>query len=936
MEKKKNSDLDKTKNVHHHFDVDSVDIKQGLNDEQVKQNRHNFGLNIISGKVKKTWEVVLKELKQPIIILLIIAAIATLAIAIDTVATPGHNGETTIGIIPMFVEPGLIAAIIAFSVSFTVWQEKKIHKAMENISRLTAGKCVVIRNGKKECINAADLVVGDVIVLIPNQIINADAKLAESDNLEVDESILVGSTLINKKDAKFISTPAMTVEERQNYVFSGTKVLGGSGLAVVVAVGNSTQLGILNQALATNNEQLSPLQKQISKLSKILGLIAGCVCLVFFFLYILAVGHYQNFTFGDHHAVESISISISLAVASIPEGLLAIVTVLLTSCVKLMSNRCVLVKKIPYVELLGSINEISFEHHGILDLQEMPIAKIVDLKPKNSSLNYFSALGLLSLTAKNELISKQQINDFLTINQLDLNHLIADYRLVDQKLIANEILAIFKKDDSRESFLIRYYVMDSNFIGQDRHLVKEYNHFLDDHLKVYCLAGAKLDDPEVDLNNLGNIVCHPLAMVGVCNLTDSLQAIKDAGISPIIVTQQSWDEIKDNLLRLNFVTNPEQEVLTSDQLSHLDYQNLHSHLKQYKVFVGMDEENKTRIISVFKNDDNIGVVGGYKSDTEIIKLANVGCVFTSIATMSASDNAKIVVTNNSVSALVAGVKYSREVMLNIKSVLTLLLTANVACLFTTLIGILVFMIQPLCSIQLLVINVLAETVIGFPMASNKRRENVMKFSPYNSNKFIVDKKMAIKIFGFGLLITALSLIMFYIGAASFYHFDYSQMTSTVYGISLSSVDYNQIPEFAKQIWVSNGTINLAVYAGSSLAYVTIGLCLLFNGLSFRTNYSIFTDSFKNTKNMLLTALACFSFIAIVNYIPHLNKVFEADPYAFSQVGNGYEWFNFLPYLCCLFVLGVHEVSKIIVNKKTNAYAYLQKSNTKIKVLNHAN
>lgn len=921
------------KHPHHHFDVDSVDVKQGLNDEQVKQNRHNFGINIISAKVKKTWEVVLKELKQPIIILLIIAAIATLAIAIDTVATPGNNGETAIGIIPMFVEPGLIAAIIAFSVSFTVWQEKKINKAMQNISRLTAGKCVVIRNGKKECINAADLVVGDVIVLMPNQIINADAKLVESENLEIDESILVGSTLINKKDAHFVSNETTKIEERQNYVFNGTKVLSGSGLAIVTAVGNNTQLGILNQAVATDNEQLSPLQKQISKLSKILGLIAGCVCVVFFFLYILAVGHYQNFTFGDHHAVESISISISLAVASIPEGLLAIVTVLLTACVKLMSSRYVLVKKIPYVELLGSINEISFEHHGILDLQEMPIAKIEDLKPKNNVLNYFEALGLISLVNKNNLISHKQIDDFLAINQLDLNHLTNSYSLLKQEVNNNQVVAVFNKENCEHLFVVRYSVLDEQTASQNHHLVKEYDRFIADHLDVYHLECAQVTDSNVDLNNVNFI---SLALIGICNLSKSLTALKDAGITPIVVTQQSWDEIQDNLLHLNFVTNEEQEVLNSEQLNKLDYQDLKAHLQQYKVFVNMSEEDKTRIISVLKNGDNIGVVGGLNSDAEIIKLANVGCVFTSVATMSASDNAKIVVTNNSVSALVAGVKYSREVMLNIKSVLTLLLTANVTCLFTTLIGILVFMIQPLCSIQLLVINVLAETIIGFPMASNKRRENVMKFAPYNPNRFIIDKKMAIKIFGFGFLITALTLIMFYIGTASFYNFDYSQMTSTVYGISLSSVDYNSIPEFAKQIWVSNGTINLATYAGSSLAYVTIGLCLLFNGLSFRTSYSIFTDSFKNTKNMLITALACFAFVAIVNYIPHLNKVFQADPYAFSQVGNGYEWFNVLPYVCCFFVIGVHELTKFIDNKKTGDYAYLKTLNKKAKITNHIN
>lgn len=898
------------------FDVSKTDPKIGLDTNKVDKSRGKFGSNVITSNPPKMWELILKELKQPIIILLIIAMLATFAIAIETVATPGHNGEGTLEIIPMFVEPCFILGIITFSISFTIIQENKIAKAVIMIKRLTSSDSVVIRNSKKEIINSCDLVVGDIIEVSPNQIVGADCKLISNNDLSINESILVGRELINSKDINFHSVDTTPIENRKDYIFKGTKVISGNGLAIVTSVGNQTQLGILKQAIEANEaHNLSPLQKQIDKLSKILGAIAGSVCLIFFFLDVIASCHYKNITFGDNHAIESLSISISLAIAAIPEGLLAIVTVLLTACVKKMSSRYVLVKKIPYVELLGFASSISLEDKGILDKEHLPIGRVHDFiksdsKEENSQNKVVYKL-LASFILSNNLnhLTNEQIKDFLHNNQFNFEEAIRNLKLINSWTDSNASMVLVYNEQDK-----KYYAVKTNNIKIDdcksihidlihkTRLEYAINDMLSDGLSAQLLSYEIFDSLPNHLN-LSNTSKFKIAgLVGICDVNQCVKELIKAHITPVIVTENSLERLKEDLVDITSFEFNNDQIISSEEIKKLDDLELKNSINNYKIFVNLDSQDKLRIIAALKASSNVCVVGGYHTDEESMKEANVACSFTRISTITASDNCQVVVTNNSLSSVLAGIRLSRTVLSNIKSTLTMLLTANVACLLTTFIGILVYMVQPLCSLQLLSINILAETIIGFPMANNRRSENVMAFKPLNPKAFIIDKSMAIKIFVMGILAAGLSLLMFYVGAGAFYNYDYSAMTDLHTGLNgLADTDKS----------------NTALNAGSSLSFLTLALILLVNGICYRTNISIFKDSIESSKKMLIVVACCILIVLLFAYIPHLNIVFQSDPYSFTTsngCSHNLQWLNIMPYLAVCLNIGVHEVWKLIDNK----------------------
>ncbi|GAA5414806.1 cation transporting ATPase C-terminal domain-containing protein [Ureaplasma ceti] len=917
MKRKTTNDLD--------FDVTQTDYQVGLDDTKVKKSRGKFGHNVITHNAPKLWELILKELKQPILVLLIVAMIATFAIAIETVATPHKDGPNTLEIIPMFVEPCFILGIITFSVSFTILQEKKIAKTLITIKKLTETESVVIRNGRKEIVNAGDLVVGDIIEVSKNEIIGADCKLIFANDLEVNESILVGRELINLKDANFRSVDITPMEIRKNYIFKGTKVVRGNGLAIVTAVGNKTQLGILKQAVEqSSGEALSPLQKQIDKLSKILGAIAGAVCLIFFFLDVIASCHYHNITFGDNHAINSLSISISLAIAAIPEGLLAIVTVLLTACVKTMSARYVLVKKIPYVELLGFSNTIALEDKGVIDNEHLPIARIenfIKTDKKADGLKdelVYRLLSLFTLSNKEHKVDNEQITHFLRNHQLDALEMCANDELVNYWSDESSNLILTYNTITKEYTAVR---LTSYSDIKAKNVKLEFNHKL---AVEACVEDMKHDGLVSELltyetytelpNNLSlnNAQKFKLgALVGVTNTQYCIDILNDSHMTPIIMTEKSLEELKQDISNLDILNKENVQVCTGAQIKSWDDVELKDNIQNYNIFTGLDYQDKLRIVYLLKTTSNICLAGGNQSDEDSMREVNVACAFTRIATNRASDNSQVIITNNSLSSVISGIRLSRTVLLNIKSTLTLLLTANVSCLLTTFIGILVYMFQPLCSLQLLTINILAETAIGFPMANNVRRENVMKFKQLKPGAFIIDKDMALKIFIMGALAAGLSLLMFFIGAGAFYHYDYTAMTN---GLNLIA---------GQKVGAPVETAEYAIGGGSSLAFMTLSLILLMNGMCYRTTGSIFTETWESSKRMFIVVAVCIAIVCIFNYIPKLNNVFQCDPYSFTKFADAhanepnYQWLNIMPYLCLALNIGVHEVWKIVDNKNIN-------------------
>ena len=893
----------------------------GLDEQEVKNNRQKFGKNVFKTKETPVWKQILVNFKEPMMILLVIALSALLAMGIDSVVSKDHNGEDVTEMISTFVEAGLILLIIFISIGLSLWQENKVKKVTSNLENLTNLSCFVIRNNQIINIKSSEVVVGDLLYLQENSIVAADAKLLKSQSLKIDETILVGHHLINTKDFNFVSTPNLNVEMQKENVFQGTKVVHGFGIAEVFAIGKNTQLSILKQAIVTKPTKKSYLEKQIGKLSLILGMIAGSISIAFFFLYILAVGRYSDFTFGNNNVIKSLSVSISLAIATIPEGLLAIVAVILTGVANTLKSNYLLVKKMPSIVTFSYVDEVLIETKNLIDQNDFRISNIYSFNQKDE-MKSSELLNLFSFSQINYGFDKNSIFSFLDLSNYEVKDIKEEYEFIDNKLNDNyELLVLKNKKTQTYLYLIKTFNFNSKRIWNvykdqkdfKKHL-QEINQF---GLTPICLTYFETNNLiKDDINNhLSKVKAN--CLIGLCNVTSSLKMLQEYNVDCKITTEDSKENILKQIENSEF-SEYKNSILTKQEMLYIlnNSENKQDELNKFKIFCELDENSKLQLYEVLSQSKTISYAGGVNSDSAVLSANNLSCVFSGVSNIKTNNLADIIVSNDSTSGLMKIIESSRQTILNIKSVLTLLLSANLSCLLTTLVGILVFMVEPLASIQLLIIDILAETIIGFPMMNNFRYEKVRSFKPKKQSEFILDKIMILKIVIFAIIVSGMSLLMFYIGASAFYNFNYSLMTNTTYGITANSINSNLIDQYP--YWQDNGLINYAVYAGSSLSFMTLSLCLLLNGLCFRTNQSIFKETWKDSKKYLIVIAGCFALFAIFNYIPYLNTTFSLEPYMFSNTytGGNYEWFNLLPYLCGLFLIGSHELLKIIINTKT--------------------
>ena len=878
----------------------------GLNSETAKLSRKKYGKNFYKTKQDSLWKKFLANLKEPMMILLIVAMVALIAMGLDSALSTNQNKQDVTEIISSFLEAGLIFVIIVFSVGLSLWQENKIKKASASLENLTNLMCVVVRDNQLKTIKSSDVLMGDLIVLTPNSIVPADAKLIQSKNLKIDESILVGHFLENLKNSNFISKNDTPIEKQFENVFQGTKVIEGFGLAIVTSIAKNTQLSILKQALITKPIQSVYLQKQISKLSIILGLIAGSICVAFFFLYILAANHYDSFSFNDNTWIKSLSVSISLAIATIPEGLLAIVTLILTGVANKMKSNNVLIKKMPLIVSFNYVDVAIINIDGLNLEDEYQIVNF-EVDPNfNKEQKSSYLLSLWKLSNIHSHFNARNIDEFVGENNLVSCDKLDEFEVIENKLSDKyELLVLFNNQSKQYFYLIKQFDLlrnnKVNFINKNKQSKSFLKEVVENNLVPVCLSFYQSSKKITSVNEIFKL-SSVFAIVALSNLKIDINNLKNNNIVPVIFSTKSKEWVSENLQFLDLNKN---DILNFNE-------KYIGNISEIKVFCDLTSEQKQLLVKQISSNQNVVYCGGDNSDIETLEISNLNCVFSNLANLQTNNLADILIQNNSSSVLTKIVDASRKTLLNIKASLVLLLTANLTCLLTTLIGMLVFMVEPLSSIQLLVIDILAETIIGFPMMNNYRHEKTQSFKPRRVNEFVIDKKMLFKIVFFGLVISGLSLLMFYIGTSAFYHFNYNDMTNTVYGISISHLSPDLVSEYP--FWHDNGLINFASYAGSSLCFMTLSLSLLFNGLCFRTNESIFKVNWDQSKAYVYVILTSSIVFMLINYVPYLNTTFGLEPYFFNKTNTGMnlQWLNILPYLSLMLVIGTHELFKVLV------------------------
>lgn len=935
------------------FDINSIDPKQGLTEQQVLESRKVFGENKLQAKKKDSLFIkILKQFKEPIIILLLIAAIISFSLAIVGVV----KGQPTIEIVTMFVEPAVILGIIAINVVFSLKQEGKTEKALESLKNLSAPVCKVIRDGQTIVIPSDNVVVGDILVLEAGDQIVADGKLLESANLKVEESVLTGESLPVDKDANFESSSDMPLGDRKNWVFSGTVITNGRATCRVEHVGMKTEVGRIAKLLNEEKADLTPLQKQIAKLSKWVGIVAVIVCIVTFFLYMWAITGYTNYSWVD--APESLNVSISLAIAAIPEGLLAVVTVILSISIQSMSKQNALIKRLPAVETLGSTSIICTDKTGTLTQNKMTIVKVWDTnRPEQLSDQFTSYEDLLkygSLCNDTQISVEDGKTEFLGdptetaivkcyVDQgWSYEELNSEYpRLAeipfdsDRKMMS----VVVKSDNPQYKYMIiSKGAPDQIFANAEATSLtaledaKTMNNDMGGQaLRVLAIARRYINEIPSELTTFNTET--DLQLIGLVGIIDparpeakvAVAECKKAGIRTIMITGDHKNTASAIARELG-ILEPGQEAISGAELDKMSDEELAKNIEKYSVYARVSPNDKIRIVKAWKaNGKIVSMTGDGVNDAPSLKAADIGCAMGITGTDVAKNAASMILMDDNFSTIVKAIHKGRKIMLNIKSALTLLLTANLTNLVTILIGLLTFIVSPMNSLQILWINVVAETLLGLAIAKNKRREKVMEFKPRRKDAFIIDKHMCFQIIFFGLLVGGLSLLMFFLGAGAF-NWDVTQASvgTVVFGdagFHVNAFDFNAMIKMYNvtlngtageySYWQITAGMNAdgfsqPLFAGSGLAFLTTGICLTLNGICARTSRSIFIESWHDSKYMVYAMSASLALIFFVAYIPKVNEVFNMNLYDL----HGYEWFNVLPYICAIVFVGAYELYKV--------------------------
>ncbi len=895
----------------------------GLNNEEVLKQRQEFGLNKIEEAKKDTlFKRILRQLIDPMVIMLIVAAIISLVIAIIDLKS-GTNEDYTETVVS-FVEPAVIFLIIIINTTFGVVQEGKVSKEIDALQKLTSPSAKVIRNSELIIIPAAEIVKGDLLFLEAGDSISADGILLEEFNLECDESVLTGETVLVKKD---INEPDQSkrILEHQNRVFSGTNVINGSAKVLVDAIGNETQIGQIAKLINAEKTNLTPFQQQVHKLSKYISIIAIIVAFINFFVYIAISS--KGFDIANYWA-DSIKVSIALAIAAIPEGMIAVIMVILTKAVQRMNAKKALIKRMPSVETLGSASIICSDKTGTLTQNKMTVTKMWSVE--NPGLSEDKTINKLMLEygtlCTNGSVKIDENGETLLVGdptETSIVQALLDLG-ISKKDLENKYIRVlelpFESDRKMMTVVVKnkednkYIVITKGAPDQVFKICSTNQETIDlahainkemgdQALRVLGVSYKIMDNFDPKNEELSYYESNQ-QLVGLLGIIDpprkevkqSIQECLDAQIRPIMITGDHKNTAVAIAKELGIMQEGH-EALSGAELSVMTDEELANNIEKYAVYARVSPQDKIRIVKAWQSKEKIvSMTGDGVNDAPSLKAADIGCAMGITGTDVSKQAADVILVDDNFSTIVEAVKEGRHVMKTVKQVLVLLLTTCFSCLFVIFFGTLAFGKSVLGSLQILWTNVVTETIPGMMLAIYQSKENLMVFPPRNKNEFILQKPQILKICILVLIITFLSIISFYIGVSVSL-----QNVGSPLAFNWSGIWNNHIPK-------------IHLRAGSSLTFLTLATSLAFNSLCLAEDKSIFKmgDCMKSYKLVLIGFFSAFGTILFITYIPGVNTAFNMNPY-------DTKWANVLPYIFILIVLATHEIFKLsqtaINNKK---------------------
>ncbi len=848
----------------------------GLTEAEAQKRLEENGKNRLeAAKGKSILRRFMEQLADPMIIILLAAAAVS-----GVLAAMEPEGE--------FVDVIIILAVVIINAVLGVYQESKAEKAIEALQEMSAATSKVIRDGKVQIVHSEDLVVGDVILLEAGDAVPADARILESASLKIEEAALTGESVPVTKFIDIINLSEgqkdVPLGDRKNMMYMGSTVVYGRGKAVITATGMDTEMGKIADALTQAEDGQTPLQRKLAGLSKILTWLVLGICVVVFAVQILRAG-----SFNFEVALDSFMVAVSLAVAAIPEGLAAVVTVVLSIGVTNMSKRNAIIRKLTAVETLGCAQIICSDKTGTLTQNKMTV---VDFFGEDEA-HLATAMALCNdAEIDNEgNVTGEPTEAALVVwaNKLGLNknNLKVQFTRAGEapfdsgrkmmSTVHHTTSGLIQYTKGAPDVIIGkcdYYLENGKAVPMTQEYIDkilEANKAMADKaLRVLACAERVWDalPSEYDADVLEQKLCF----TGLCGMIDPVRPeVKDAivecrgaGIRPIMITGDHVDTAVAIAKELGIITEGTYAI-TGSQLNEMDDEQFEKEFMNISVYARVQPEHKTRIVNAWRKAGYVtAMTGDGVNDAPSIKSADIGVGMGITGTDVTKNVADMVLTDDNFATIVGAVEEGRRIYDNIRKAIQFLLGSNMSEVLTifiaTLIGIKIF--EP---VHLLWINLVTDCFPALALGMEKAEPNIMRRKPRDAKAGIFADGMGFDIGYQGFLVTILVLISYFIG---------NSMGGATHG--------------------------------TTMAFLTMSLAEIFHSFNMRSQrQSIFTLGTKNNF-LLLAGVGSFAATSIVCEVPFLASAFK-----FASVGLTEYFIAIILGVC---IIPIVELVKLIQRK----------------------
>lgn len=749
-----------------------VDEKNGLSSNEALRRLEKYGKNKLETKKKKTlFKQFLSQLKDVMIYILIIAAIIS-----------AFLGEISDALIILLVI--IINAVIG------VIQESKAEKALDALKELSTPKALVKRDGSLKEILSEDIVPGDIVIIDAGRYIPGDLRLIDTANLKIEESAFTGESVPSEKDASFLPDKEIPIGDQNNMAFMSTLATYGRGVGVVVGTGMNTEIGKIAKMIEQEENDETPLQKKLSELGKILGFLAVGICILIFII---------SF-FQGRDLLEMFLTSISLAVAAIPEGLPAIVAIVLALGVQRMVKKNAIIRKLPAVETLGSVNIICSDKTGTLTQNKMTVTTVYTndsyIKESEFNLNENESkllvdcmvlcndatyseksqtgdpteIALLESPFKLNILKEKLEKEFKRIDEIPFDSdrkLMTTVNLVDEKKARvftkgalDSILSICNKISVNGKLL--------DFTKEYKAKVLENSNIMSDKaLRVLAFAYKDISKENIVLDSLEKDLVF-IGMVGMIDpprleVKDSIKLCKSAGITPVMITGDHKNTAFAIANELGIAEDISQAI-TGHEIDKFKEEEFNEKIINYRVFARVSPEHKVKIVKAFKSHGNIvSMTGDGVNDAPSLKAADIGVAMGITGTDVSKGASDMILTDDNFSTIVSAVEEGRKIYLNIKKSIVFLLSCNLGEILTLFTAILLNWNSPLQPIHILWVNLITDSFPALALGVDKTKEDVMNNPPRNPKESIFVKSDKIQLIINGVLIGGITLFAFKLG-----------------------------------------------------------------------------------------------------------------------------------------------------------------------------